>query len=286
VKPFIQRAAIDEQPPAGPAQPVQITDAEFARVQQLAMRLAGISIAASKKALIVGRWSRRLAHHGLANFAAYLDLLSSDGSAPELQTALDLLTTNETSFFREPKHFEFLQKEVLPKAPRGSRLRAWSAACSSGEEPFSVAMLLAAVRGDAPWDVLGTDISSRVLAAARTALYDLARAESIPPEYLKRFCLRGTGPHEGRFLIDRAVRDRVQFARANLNEPLPDFGQFDVILLRNVLIYFDTETKARVIRHLVPALRPGGYFIIGHCDALAGVDHTLSMCSASVYRKA
>ncbi len=249
------------------------------------MRVAGISIARSKKALIVGRWGRRLAFHGLTNFKQYLTLLAGSDAGAEPQIALDLLTTNETNFFREPKHFDFLRTQVLPTVKRGGGFRVWSAACSSGEEPYSLAMLLAAELPATPWDVLGTDISARVLKTARAGLYDLARGDPIPRDYLHRFCLKGNGAHAGKFLIQRALRDRVQFARANLNERLADFGQFDVILLRNVLIYFDANTKERVVKHLAPALKPGGYFIIGHCDTLAGVTHSLTACSASVYRK-
>jgi chemotaxis protein methyltransferase CheR len=268
------------------AHAVDLTDAEFARVRELALRLAGITIPASKKTLIIGRWARRLAHHSLTSFADYLDLLSQSAGRGELQIALDLLTTNETSFFREPKHFDFLRKEVLPAARRGEPFRVWSAACSSGEEPYSVAMLLAAELGmTSNWDVLGTDISARVLKTARLGLYDLGRAEQISADYLRRFCLKGKGPQAGKFLIEKSVRERVKFARANLNEPLADFGQFDVILLRNVMIYFSSLTKQKVMQHLIPALKPGGYFIIGHCDTLAGVTHGLTSCGASVYRK-
>jgi chemotaxis protein methyltransferase CheR len=264
--------------------PVNITDAEFGKVRDWAMRSAGISISATKKALVVSRWGRRLAHHGLANFESYLKLLSSaDGDEPQI--ALDLLTTNETYFFREPKHFDFLRATVLPAVKPGSRFRIWSAACSSGEEAYSIAMLLAAERPSCPWDVLGTDISSRVLATARAGLYDLTRAEQIPQDYLRRFCLNGVGPHAGKLLIERALRERIQFSRANLNEPMANFGQFDVIMLRNVMIYFDTKTKERVLRHLLPSLKIGGYFIIGHCDSLAGVGHSLTTCSTSVFRR-
>jgi len=277
--------ALESPAAAGPVQ-VQITDAEFARVRILAMRLAGITIAPSKQALIIGRWGGRLAQHGLSTYDAYLALLSSAQGGAELQVALDLLTTNETSFFREPKHFEFLKKEVLPGVRRGARLRLWSAACSTGEEAYSVAMLLAAELPHAEWDVLGTDISSRVIKTARVALYDLARAQQIPSDYLRRFCLKGQGPQAGKFRIDHGLRERTEFQRANLNEPLADFGRFDVVMLRNVMIYFDAQTKERVLKHLVPALKPGGYFIIGHCDTLAGVSHGLTMCSSSVYRKA
>jgi chemotaxis protein methyltransferase CheR len=147
-------------------------------------------------------------------------------------------------------------------------------------------MLLAAELGLGNWDVLGTDISGRVLESARRALYELGRAEQISHDYLRRFCLKGKGPQSGKLLIDKSLRERVTFARANLNEPLPDFGKFDVILLRNVMIYFSTPTKQRVMKHLLPALKPGGYFITGHCDTLAGVTHGLTTLSASVHRKA
>ncbi len=277
-------SAEDPDAPLG-VESIGISDAEFERVRALAMRLAGISIAASKKALIVGRWGRRLAHHRLRSFGEYLDFLDGSAGAEERQIALDLLTTNETSFFREPKHFDFLRSEVIAKAGRGGRLRIWSAACSSGEEPYSIAMLLAAELEHVGWEVLATDISTRVLRAASAGLYDLTRAESIPKDYLRRFCLKGTGPQAGKFLIERKIRDRVQFAQANLNEPLPDHGLFDAILLRNVMIYFDTATKQRVVGHLTPHLKAGGYFIIGHCDTLAGVSHGLATCSTSVYRK-
>jgi len=274
----------DRQATGYPA-PLDITDAEFARVRELALRLTGISIAVSKKTLIVGRWGPRLTRYGLTRFSDYLALLSGNQAPGELQISLDLLTTNETSFFREPKHFEFLRKEVLSGVKHGSRFRVWSAACSSGEEPYTLAMVLAAEPRNLDWDVLGTDLSTRVLETARAGLYDLPRAEGIPKDYLRRFCLRGTGPHAGKFMIERALRDRVQFSSANLNEPMANFGQFDVIMLRNVMIYFDARTKERVVKHLVPSIKPGGYLIIGHCDTLAGVAHSLSMCSSSIYRK-
>jgi len=279
--------SVGEDSNAGRSAPTfHITDDEFAQVQSFAFRLAGISISSAKKALVLGRWSRRLSHHRLGSFREYLSLLKSDRSGAEQQIALDLLTTNETYFFREPKHFDFLRSHVLPRVPPHSAFRVWSAAASSGEEAYSVAMLLAAEMPTGSWSVLGTDISSRVLRTARAGLYDLGRTEHIPKDYLQRFCLKGTGPQTGKFMISRSVRERVQFEQANLNEPLRQVGQFDVILLRNVLIYFEPKTKERVIQHLIPALKPGGYFIIGHCDALAGVEHPLKSVVASVYRKA
>lgn len=266
--------------------PGNLTQAEFERIRALALRLAGINLSQSKKALIVGRWSRRLHHYGLGSFREYLDLLSRSEARDELQTALNLLTTNETHYFRERQHFDFLRDKVLPKIRPGSKFRVWSAACSTGEEPYSIAMLLAAELGNAAWEVLGSDISTSVLATARAGLYPMDRARTIPREYLHRYCLKGTGPQAGMFLVDRAVRERVQFRYINLNETLPDVGAFDVIFLRNVMIYFSAETKAQVVARLLPALKPDGHFLVGHCETLNGVTDRLSMSSASIYARA
>jgi chemotaxis protein methyltransferase CheR len=199
--------------------------------------------------------------------------------------SLDLLTTNETYFFREPKHFEFLRKQVLPAAKSGVPFRVWSAACSSGEEPYSIAMQLAAELKHPDWNVVGTDISSRVLDRARTGLYGMSRIQGIPPDYLRRFCLKGTGPYADNLRIDRPLRERVRFGRVNLNETLPKLGQFDVIFLRNVMIYFDADTKAKVVNRLIPCLKPGGFFLIGHCETLQGVPHNLEPFGIAIFRK-
>jgi chemotaxis protein methyltransferase CheR len=265
--------------------PVELSDAEFAEVRALALRVSGISLNHSKKALVVSRWGRRLAHHGLRSFREYLDLLDSDRAGEERQISLDLLTTNETYFYREPQHFDFLRKEVVPAFEKGGNLRIWSAACSSGEEPYSIAMLLADLLPRGNWEVIGSDISSRVLESARVGLYDSMRARHIPAEYLRRFCLKGQGPHEGKILVEREIRDRVKFLLMNLNETLPKLGQFDVLFLRNVMIYFSTETKAGILNRLAAQLRPGGLLLIGHCDTLHGVDHGLTIVKTSIYRK-
>ena len=181
---------------------------------------------------------------------------------------VDLLSTNETYFFREPGHFDFLRNNILPDHPVGGPMRVWSAASSSGEEAYSIAMLLGDVLGKSSWEIFGSDISTRVLEKARRALYPLARHEGIPEGYLKRFCLRGKGPHEGSFLINTELRDRVRFAQINLNKSLPELGEFNVIFLRNVLIYFDFETKQKIINRLGSVLSPGGYLFIGHTENL------------------
>ncbi len=264
---------------------IPISDAEFARVRAFALGMAGISLSSAKKNLVASRWSKRLAHHGLNNFGEYLRLIQDPRCGEELQISLDLLTTNETYFFREPKHFDFLRDQVLPGTKAGSPFRVWSAACSSGEEPYSIAMQLAAELNHSNWEVLGTDLSMRVLEHARMGLYDTTRIEGIPPEYLRRFCLKGTGPYANKLLIDQPLRRRLRFERVNLTETLPNFGQFDVIFLRNIMIYFDLDTKQKVVGRLLPYLKPGGHFLIGHCDTLHGIDHHLELMGNAIYRK-
>lgn len=261
-----------------------LSDQDFGEFQRLLYRLAGISLSPAKKALVCGRLAKRLKHHSLDSYRDYLRLLTSGREPEELQTALDLLTTNETYFFREPKHFEFLQQILAERRP-GAPFRVWSAACSSGEEPFSIAMLLADRLGEAPWEILASDISTRMLERARSGLYAMERAQHIPQRYLKEYCLRGVGSQAGRFLIDRRLRARVNFRQINLNETLPQLGEFDVVFLRNVMIYFDTDTKARVVQRIAATLKRGAHLLIGHSESLNGVTDALAVVRPSVYRK-
>jgi chemotaxis protein methyltransferase CheR len=260
-----------------------LSDSEFADFQQMIFSIAGISMSPAKKALVAGRLAKRLKHHGLGSYGAYFRMLSQQQD--EMQIAVDLLTTNETYFFREPKHFDFLRDKVLPRHPHGRVFRVWSAACSSGEEPYTLAMLLADKLGDAPWEVFGSDISTQVLDKARRGLYPMERARGIPPALLRAHCLKGVGSQEGQLLVDPALRKRVAFSQINLNEPLPEVGEFDVIFLRNVMIYFQAETKRQVVARLLTKLRPGGYFIVGHSESLNGLADGLQTVAPSIYRK-
>jgi chemotaxis protein methyltransferase CheR len=239
----------------------------------------------AKKALVAGRLFKRLKHYDLDSYGDYFNLIMSDQYGDELQIALDLLTTNETYFFREPKHFDFLRQHVLPMATPGKIFRLWSAASSSGEEPYSLAMTLAEGLGTTPWEIIGSDISSQMLAKARTGHYAMERANTLPQPLLVKYCLKGTGSQQGTFLIDRALRSRVDFISVNLNEVLPELGEFDVIFLRNVMIYFDQETKRKVVARLLPRLKPGGYLIVSHSESLNGVCDTLKLVMPSIYRK-
>jgi chemotaxis protein methyltransferase CheR len=261
-----------------------ISDGEYARVQTLLYDIAGIKLGDSKKTLVVSRLARRLGAWQLDDFTQYLRLLEDAAHSDELQLAVDLLTTNETYFFSEEKHFEVLGR--LAAAHSGNQSwRVWSAACSFGQEAWSIAMTLDSVLQERPWEVLASDISTRVLETARSGRYPLAQAERIPKHHLLRYCLKGIGSQEGCFMIDNELRRRVSFFHANLLAPPQGLGVFDVIFLRNVMIYFDIETKRQVVAGLLPRLKRGGHLIIGHSESLNGITGELQMLAPSIFRK-
>lgn len=267
-------------------EPSPITDQEFALFQRLIYKIAGISMNDSKKVLLVGRLQRRLRQYGLSTFTQYYRMLANGEQPEEVQTMVDLLTTNETYFFREPKHFDFLREEVLLKWRNPRPFRIWSAASSSGEEAYTMAMLLAETLPGKSWEVFGSDISTQVLAKARAGHYPLGRHEGIPPACLSKYCLKGVREQAGTFLISSKLRERVSFAQINLTTRVDaSVGLFDVIFLRNVMIYFDMETKRKVVANLLPHLQPGGYFIVGHSESLNGIDDQLRTVRPTIYRK-
>ena len=262
-----------------------ISDAEFSRFQRFIYDAAGITLSAAKKTMLCGRLSKRLQAHGLVSYGDYFAFLQSSNEAGEVQIAIDLLTTNETYFFREPKHFDLLRQIVADAGSRTQPFRVWSAACSTGEECYSIAMVLADCLGSSPWEVVGSDISTRVLQRARQGHYPDARARYIPQEYLRRYCLKGTGEQEGTLLVQRELRSRVSFAQVNLNSDLPRMGSFDVIFLRNVMIYFNGDTKRHVVPRVLGLLKPDGYFCIGHSESLNDIPTSVEQVAPSIYRK-
>ncbi len=262
-----------------------LSDQAFEHFRKFLLDTSGITLSDQKKTMVVARLSRRLRDHNLTCFNEYIELISSGALPNERQVVLNLLTTNETYFFREPMHFQYLAERILPEHQTSRPLRIWSAASSSGEEAYSIAMLLADKLGNNPWEVFGSDISTRVLEKARSGHYRMERIDGIPQEYLKRFCLKGTGEYADTLLIDRSLRERVSFQEINLMQPIQGIGQFDVIFLRNVLIYFDTKTKGQVVARMLPLLKPGGYFIIGHSESLKGINDDLKPVAPTIYRK-
>jgi chemotaxis protein methyltransferase CheR len=250
-----------------------LTDIEFSRFQQFLNTRTGITLADSKQSLVAGRLEKRLRELSLRSFSEYLRRILDPAHVGEAQMAIDLLTTNETYFFREPKHFDRLRARARDAAGQTREFRVWSAACSTGEEAYSAAMVLAdsLATSNTPWSIFGTDISTRVLERARRGHYSVARTEHVPPDYLKRYCLRGVGKQAGTLLIEKELRARTQFQHMNLNHRIPQMAKFDVIFLRNVMIYFSNETKREVVERLLPLLREDGLLFVGHSESLNGI---------------
>jgi chemotaxis protein methyltransferase CheR len=263
-----------------------LTPDEFDWISTFLRRATGIELKDGKQSLVMGRLERRLRRHGLSSYTEYFQLITGPGAAAEAQMAIDLLTTNETYFFREPQHFDRLPS-LLPdrQSTRGRPIRIWSAASSSGEEAYTIALTLAGCCPDQPWEVVGSDISTRVLQTARRCLYPIDAVERIPEESRRAHCLKGRDEHEGMFTLRAPLRERVSFVQANLMKPLPDLGLFDVVFLRNVMIYFSQETKAALLQRIDAVLRPGGHLLIGHAESLHGLSTRLSVVVPSVYRK-
>ncbi len=263
---------------------MQISDQAFATVADTFHKVSGIRLEASKRQMVIGRLQRLAGERGLSNLDDYVNQVIRGGDQTELVRVIDRLTTNETYFFREPAHFAHLAQIVEQRRPGGT-FRVWSAASSSGEEAYSIAMLLADKLGKTGWEVVGTDLSTTVVGAAQRALYPLDRARDTPPQYLKRFCLKGQGPYEGKLLIDKALRAHVRFMQANLMQPLPDIGQFDVVFLRNVLIYFDPPAKLDIVRRVIPQIKTGGYLFTGHSESLSQLPQGLTHLQPAVYAR-
>ncbi len=271
-----------------------LAEREFRLFQRLIEQEAGIHLVDAKRVLVEGRLARRLRELGL-DFRAYYALVEEDPQ--ERVHMLDCISTNETHFFREPRQFELLEHRILPewqaRVERRSlarRFRVWSAGCSTGEEPCSVAM---SFLGRFPpgsgfqISILATDLSTRVLEKAASFVYPLDKSEEIPEAYRKAFMLRGSGPQAGRMKVAPAVRDVVRYERLNLNGAGFDLRErFDLVLCRNVLIYFDTAAKQRVVSRLLERLDPEGYLFVGHAETLTGLEARAVAAGPTVYRLA
>jgi len=254
----------------------------FAAVTEAFARVSGIKLTEAKRALVTGRLQKLAQARGASNLDDYVgELLRGDDPA-EMAKVIDKLTTNETYFFREPAHFDHLSQLLARRSP-GPRLRVWSGASSSGEEGYSIAMLLADKLGLDGWEIVGTDLSGAMVQTARAGLYPLERARNLPPSYLKRWCLKGQGEYEGQLLVAKELRARVRFEQANLTQPLGDIGQFDVIFLRNVLIYFDNPGKADIVRRVLGHLKPEGVLYTGHAESIANLGLPVRALSSAVY---
>lgn len=271
--------------------PRPISQREFHRLQALIYRESGIWLSEVKAALLTGRLSKRLRALKLNTFSEYYDRVNVDDE--ERRTMLDAITTNETHFFREPGHFQFLERRVLPawqaEAAAGKRsrtIRVWSAGCSTGQEPYSLAMLLVdRLSASQGWsvEILATDLSRRVLNLAEEGVWDAAKCGDIPLPYMRAYMLKGLGENQGKMKAAPSIRV-IRFLRLNLNDSIyPGLGTFDLIFCRNVLIYFDTESRRRVVGQLLRHLAPHAYLFVGHAESLNSVSPSLQCVIPTVY---
>jgi len=264
-----------------------LRDDTFRAICALMHRAIGLHFTDSKKPLISSRLGPRIQRLGLGGYDDYVRLIDGPDDGGEFQMAVDLLTTNETYFFREPAHFDAIQAEITRHQPR--RLSVWSAAASFGDEAYSLAMLFADLqqqgRLGSDWQILGTDISDRVLRSAVQGIYPAERLRNVAPERLRRHCLRGADESEGLLQIAPKLREHVRFGQLNLCLPIEDLGPFDIVMLRNVLIYFDGPTKAEVVDRVLTQLRPGGLFFIGTAEGRVPCKTTLQPVGPGIFRK-
>ncbi len=261
-----------------------ISAAAFTKIQAFFQQQSGILIAEHKQQLIVTRLRSHMLSLGFKEYDSYAAYLINAASLAERTHAVDLLTTNETYFFREAEHFNQLANLMLPSIQRRP-LRIWCAAASSGEEPYSLAMTLNEKLGASGWELTASDLSVRVLETAEQGLYRMQRLEHMPADYLKKYCRRGTGPYEGMFMVDPELRKQVNFVQHNLLDNAANLGQFDIIFVRNVMIYFDSDVKKQVLRNLYAQLRPGGWLVTSHSESLIGLDTQLKLVRPSIYRR-
>jgi chemotaxis protein methyltransferase CheR len=263
-----------------------LTPRDFEQISDLACRTCGLDLKKGKHHLVQARLAKTIREGRFASFQEYYEHVVADRTGEELIALLDALTTNFTSFLREPSHFEFLRKTILPQLQNPPRI--WSAACSTGEEPFTIAFSLLEELGLAASDrtrILATDISTKALATAEQAVYQSQRSEDLPPEWRSRYLLRGSKSQEGWCRVKPHVRGMVEFRRLNLIEPFPLVEKFHVIFCRNVMIYFSKSTQAELVGRLTERLDPGGYLLIGHSESLHGFQHGLQYIEPAVYRK-
>jgi chemotaxis protein methyltransferase CheR len=260
---------------------------ELQRLSRLLYDASGITLHDGKGPLVIARLQKRLKEQGYRSFAEYLDAVERDRTGAALTELVDAMATNHTSFFREPQHFAYLQSAILPQV-RGSRvpvpLRVWSMPCSTGEEPYSLAISLVDAGLPAGFAILASDLSTKALRRARDGVYRQQTVAGLPKAMLRRHFERCTGAEDGLVRVSTALRRQVAFRRLNLID-LIDLGhRFDVIFCRNLLIYFDQAAQQRSIAALERHLAPGGYLFISHSESLNAVKHSLRWVAAGVYR--
>jgi chemotaxis protein methyltransferase CheR len=269
------------------AMSAELTEKQFKKISGIVYDLCGIHLKEGKEALVRARLMKRLRALGMENFNTYIHFIESDAGSRELEMMVDVMTTNKTSFFREPAHFDYLRDHVLPLVRR-RRMRFWTAACSSGEEPYSLAIFIREAVADIDLKdvkILATDISTRMLEKARRATYPKEALQEIPGHLLQKYFVKTPHTAPPMYRVKETVQNMVRLARLNLIDKWPMKGPFDVIFCRNVMIYFDRPTQQRLINRFWNYLEPGGYLFVGHSEGLSAISHKFQYVRPAVYKK-
>ena len=271
-----------------------LTEKEFQRVSDMVYKHCGINLHDGKKELVRSRLAKLLRLKNIETYTEYLDMVSSDTNGDELTEMIDSISTNLTSFFRESDHFDFLKNRFLPEMLEqkqkcgDKRIRAWSAGCSSGEEPYTIAItLMDSIPNAESWDIkiLATDISTRILKRATEGVYDSDRIAPVPGNLKHRFLTRKKQNNQTLYEVTQQLKSKITFKYLNLMNEFPFKGPFDFIFCRNVMIYFDKQTQERLINRYYNLLAPGGVLFTGHSESLTGVRHKFTYVQPTIYKK-
>ncbi len=266
-----------------------LTQSQFVRISRIVYEHCGINLTEGKEGLVRGRLVKRLRKLNIPGFEQYIRFLEEAGGEKEMLAMVDALTTNKTSFFREPRHFEFFKTRIVPSLQsEGNRIRIWSAGCSSGEEPYSVAILLRECIPDIDrrdCKILATDICSRILEAAQRGIYGQESMADIPAQYRERYFVASGTRNERTYRVNDSLHDMVRFARLNLMHEWPMRGPFDLVLCRNVMIYFDKPTQAALVKRFWNLLKKGGYLFVGHSESLTSSTQEFRYVQPATYIK-
>lgn len=266
---------------------IELRDKDFEQISRLVYEQCGIHLHDGKRELVKARLGKRLREGQFKSFADYYQFVTTDEGTEELILMIDSISTNLTYFFREESHFTKL-KSILPAFMKSkSRLQIWSAGCSSGEEPYSLAMCASETLGNtgSGVSILATDISTKVLKSAAGGIYPKDRVARVPNDLLRRYFQYGTGQSAGYYKVKNEIRDTIEFRRFNLMHTFPADFRFQIIFCRNVMIYFDKKTQDALINRFYGALEPGGYMFVGHSESLTGLNHAFQYVEPSIYKK-
>ena len=270
---------------------IELSDNDFSRVSRVVYEHCGINLKSEKRALVQSRLAKLVRSSGFSSYSDYLDYVLRDPDNAEFTDFIDRLSTNLTSFFRENRHFDYLKSSVLPRLTAGSaapRVRCWSAGCSSGQEPYSLAMTIAEFIPEAKRanvKILASDISTQMVSTAKMGRYPKAKLDGIDSALLKKYFSPAQGAGSKDYQVSNELRKMIVFKQINLMKPWPITTMVDIIFCRNVMIYFDKQTQQSLINRFYDQLVPGGMLFIGHSESLSGTKHSFKYMEPTIYRK-